>query len=180
MRFVLALTLAVFIAGPSYAQIDDDFAMANRILGQPSAASVIDDIEGEWLPLTVLSNLNGADPDPGLITSLLERICGNDPVRGAIFTAIDAGSFEMAEANTAGELVSRFDWIRGAQFYRSFDPETLFSIRRFDTMDGERAIEMRASTLESRPSLVNFYRVSPDLLAMVSGQQVEIFGRCPT
>lgn len=179
MRLTLAVTLALLIAGPAHAEIDDDFAMANRIFGQVSAASVVDDIAGEWLPLSTLSNLNGADPDPGLIASFLDRICSGDPVRGAVITELDQASFEMAAANSGGELVYRFDWIRGAQFHRSVDPATLFRVFKLDTMEGERGIEMRARTLESTTSLVDFYRISPDLLAMATPQRVEIFGRCP-
>ena len=179
MRFTLAFTLTLVISSPTYAQIDDDFAMANRIFGQVSAASVIDEIEGEWLPLSTLSNLNGADPDPGLIASYLERICGNDPVRGAVIKGRDESGFDMSAPNSGGKLVYRFDWIRGAQFHRSFDPETLFSVLKYDTIKGERGIEMRASILESHTSLVDVYRVSPDLLAMATPQRVEIFGRCP-
>ncbi|KAA0971843.1 hypothetical protein FPY71_01550 [Aureimonas fodinaquatilis] len=179
MRFTFSLALALAIVGPASAQIDEDFAKANRIFGQISAASVVDDIEGEWLPLSTLSNLNGADPDPGLVASYLERICGNDTVRGAVIEGIDQASFTMAAPNTGGELVYRFDWLGGAQFHRSFDPETLFRVRKFDTIEGEKGVEMRARALEASTSLVDLYRVSPDLLAMATPQRVEIFGRCP-
>lgn len=179
MRYPLAFALAFLLAVPAAAQIDDEFATANRIFGQVSALSVVDDIEGEWLPLTTLSNLNGSEPAPGMITSHLERFCDNDPKKGAVLTAIDDASFEMAAANSGGELTYRFDWIRGAQFHRSVDPETLFRVFRYDTMEGEKGIEMRARVLESTPSLVDLYRVSPDLLAVAAPQRVEIFGRCP-
>ena len=179
MRFTLAVTLALSIAVPAYAQIDDDFAMANRLLGQQTAANVIADIDGEWLPLTTLSNLRGADPDPGLISSLLERICGNEPVRGAQFMGLDPASFQMIAANSGGELVYRFDWMRGAQFHRSVEPEALFRARGFDKMEGEKGIAARARVLESNASQVELYRISPDLLAMTSQQPVEIYGRCP-
>jgi hypothetical protein len=179
MRFTLALTLALSIAVPAYSQIDDDFAMANRMLGQESAANVIADIDGEWLPLTTLSNLRGADPDPGLISSLLERICGNEPVRSAQFKGLDPASFQMIAPNSGEELVYRFDWMRGAQFHRSVDPEALFRTLRFDKMEGEKGIAARARALESIASLVELYRVSPDLLAMTTPQRVEIYGRCP-
>lgn len=179
MRFTLALALALGVAGPAYAQIDEDFTMANRMLGQESPASVIADIEGEWLPLTTLANLRGADPDPGLIASLLERICGNDPVRGAQFKELDPASFQMIAANSGGELVYRFDWMRGVQFHRSVDPEALFRARGFDKMEGEKGIAARARVLESNASQVELYRISPDLLAMTTQQRVEIYGRCP-
>jgi len=179
MRFPLAFALALAVAGPAHAQLDDDFAAANRTFGQVSATGVVDDLDGEWLPLSTLSNLNGEDPDPGLITSLLERICGNDPVRGAVFTVLDQASFEMVSANSGGELVYRFDWIGGARFHRSVDPQALFRVRGFDTIEGERGIEMRASVLESTASQVDLYRISPDLLAMATQPRVEIFGRCP-
>jgi hypothetical protein len=100
MRFTLVLTLAIVIAGPAHAQIDVDFAEANRIFGQVSPLNVVDDIEGEWLPLTTLSNLNGAQPDPGLIGSYIERFCGNDTVRGATLTKLDEASLEMVAANS--------------------------------------------------------------------------------
>ncbi|MFN3500655.1 MAG: hypothetical protein ACK4ZJ_00195 [Allorhizobium sp.] len=177
MHFTLALTLALSAAVPA-AQIEDDFTMANRTFSQESAASVIADIDGEWLPLSTLSNLRGADPSPGLITSLLERICGNEPVRGAQFKGLDQASFQMIAANSGGELVYRFDWMRGAQYHRSVDPETLFRALRFDKMEGEKGIAARARALEWNASLVEFYRVSPDLLAMVTPQRVEIYGRC--
>lgn len=179
MRFTLALTLALVVAGPSYAQIDEEFTEANRIFGQLSSERVLEDIDGEWLPLTTLSNLQGADPDPGLISAYLERICGNDPVRGAVLTGLDGTSFEMIEANTGGEMVYRYDWIAGAEFYRSFDPETLFRVRKFDTMEGERGVEMRARLLDANADRVKFYRVSADLLTMVMPERVEVFGRCP-
>lgn len=179
MRFALAFGLVVMIAGPAHAQIDDDFAQANRTFGQVSAASVVDNLEGEWLPLSTISNLNGADPDPGLITSYLERICGNDPARGAVFTSLDDASFEMTTATSGGELVHRFDWIRGAQFHRSVDPEALFQAFKLDTMEGDKGIEMRARMLASTTSLVDLYRITPDLLAMATTQRVEVYGRCP-
>jgi hypothetical protein len=150
MRFRLALTLAFSIAVPASAQIDDDFALANRMLGQEPADNVIVDIDGEWLPLTTLSNLRGADPDPGLIYSLLERICGNEPVRGAQFKVLDPASFQMIAANSGGELAYRFDWMRGAQFHRSVGPEALFRGRGFDKMEGEKEIAARARILESK------------------------------
>lgn len=179
MRFLIAATLATTLAGPAHAQIDDDFAVANRIFGQHSPASVTKDIDGEWLPLTTLSNLKGAEPDPGLIDSYLERICGMDPVRGAVFTRIDDASFEMAEANMRGELIYRFDWLGGAQFHRSFDPAVLFNMLSLDKTEGQRGAEMRSDALGAGTSLVDFYRVSDDLLAMATPQRVEIFGRCP-
>nr|WP_314261642.1 hypothetical protein [uncultured Devosia sp.] len=52
MRLALAATLTALIIAPAHAQIDDDFAMANHIFGQVSSASVTDDIDGEWLPLS--------------------------------------------------------------------------------------------------------------------------------
>jgi len=180
MRFALAFALTAAIAGPAYAQIDDDFAQANRIFGQPDAASVITDIEGEWLPLSTLANLRGTDPDPGLINSLLDRICGNDPVRGAIMAGIDEGTFEMKAPNSGGDMVYRFDWIAGSLFHRSFDPAALFGMMKLDTIEGERGSEIRARTLQSAASQVNLYRVSPDLIALAEPYRVEIYGRCPT
>lgn len=179
MRFALAFALTTAIAGPAHAQTDDDFALANRIFGQPTAAGVVTDIEGEWLPLSTLANLKGADPDPGLITSLLDRICGNDPVRGAIITEIDEGSFEMAAPNSGGDMVYRFDWIAGSQFHRSFDPAALFSMMKLDAIEGERGSEIRARTLQGAASQVNLYRVSADLIALAEPYRVEIYGRCP-
>lgn len=177
MHLTLSLTLGLSVAVPA-AQVDDAFTMANRMFSQESAASVITDIDGEWLPLTTLSNLRGADPDPGLITRLLERNCANEPVRGAQFKGLDQASFEMIAANSGGELVYRFDWMRGAQYHRSVDPEMLFRALRFDKIEGEKGIAARARALGSNASLVEFYRVSPDLLVMVTPQRSEIFGRC--
>jgi hypothetical protein len=179
MRFALAFALTAAIAGPSHAQMDDDFALANRIFGQPTAAEVIADIEGEWLPLSTLANLNGADPDPGPITSLLGRICGNDPARGAIITEIDQGSFELAAPNSGGDMVYRFNWIAGSLFHRSFDPASLFSMLKLDTIEGERGSEMRARALQGAANQVNLYRVSKDLFALAEPHRVEIYGRCP-
>lgn len=179
MRFLIVASLAMALAGPAHAQIEDDFAVANRIFGQLSPASVTSDIDGEWLPLSTLSNLEGADPDPGLIDSYLGRICGNDPVRGSLITSLGDSSFEMVAANSGGELTYRFDWLGGAQFHRSFDPEALFSALALNRSEGERGTEMRGDALAAATSLVDFYRVSPDLLAMATPQRVEIFGRCP-
>jgi hypothetical protein len=162
MRFALAFALTAAIAGPSYAQTEDDFALANRIFGQPTAAGVISDIEGEWLPLSTLANVDGADPDPGLITS-----------------QIDEGSFEMTAPNSGGDMVYRFDWISGSLFHRSFDPAALFSMLRLDAIEGERGSEIRARTLQSAASQVNLYRVSADLIALAEPHRVEIYGRCP-
>ncbi len=179
MRFALAFALTAAIASPSYAQTEDDFAQANRIFGQPTAAVITSDIAGEWLPLSTLANLKGADPDPGLITSLLERICGNDPARGAVITEIDGGSFEMSAPNSAGDMVYRFDWISGSLFHRSFDPAALFSMLSLDAIEGERGAEIRARTLQSAASQVHLYRVSSDLIALAEPYRVEIYGRCP-
>jgi hypothetical protein len=177
MRILIACTLTMALTFPVHAQIEDDFAFANRIFGQISAESVTSDINGEWLPLSTLSNLNGADPDPGLVESYLERICGNDPARGALLASISDTSFEMAAANSRGDLIYRFDWLGGAQFHRSFDPDTLFNALALD--ESERGAAMRAGALEATTSLVDFYRVSPDLLVMATPKRVEIFGRCP-
>lgn len=179
MRILIACTLMMALTLPTYAQIEDDFAFANRIFGQVSAESVTSDIDGEWLPLSALSNLNGADPDPGLVESYLERICGGDPARGAIMASISGSSFEMAAANSKGDLIYRLDWLGGAQFHRSFDPDTLFNALGMDKSEGERGAAMRAGALEATTSTVDFYRVSPDLLVMATPQRAEIFGRCP-
>ena len=179
MRFTLAFALTAAMAAPSYAQTEDDFAFANRIFGQPTAAGVTADLEGEWLPLSTLANLSGADPDPGLITSLLDRICDNDPVRGAIISEIDQGSFKMTAPNSGGDLVYRFDWIAGSLFHRSFDPASLFSMLKLDTIEGERGSEIRARTLEGAASQVNVYRVSAELIVLAESRRVEIYGRCP-
>lgn len=178
MRAPIAFVLALLLAAPAHAQVDSDFGMANRIFGQVSPASVVEDIAGEWLPLSTLSNLNGAEAAPGLAASFLERFCGNEPARGAVISPIDEASFEMVGANSGGELVYRFDWIRGAQFHRSFDAETLFRVLRLDTMEGERGAEIRGQTLEATSSLVDLYRVSPDVITMATPQRVEIFARC--
>lgn len=181
MRFAFAFTFAVTaaIACPAHAQVEDDFALANRIFGQTSPATIISDLDGEWLPLSTLANLDGADPDPGLISSLLERICGNDPIRGARITGIDQASFEMTAPNSAGDMVYRYDWIGGSQFHRSYDPASLFRMFKFDTIEGERGFEMRARTLQGATSQVHLYRVSADLIAIAEPQRVEIYGRCP-
>ncbi|MDV3249817.1 hypothetical protein DevBK_00595 [Devosia sp. BK] len=180
MRIALAFALTAAIASPSYGQIEENFALANRIFGQPTAAGVVSDIEGEWLPLSTLANAKGADPDPGLIASLLDRICGNDPSRGAIITEIDEGSFEMTAPNSGGDMVYRFDWISGSLFHRSFDPAALFSMLRLDAIEGERGSEMRARTLQTAASQVNLYRVSADLIALAEPYRTEIYGRCAT
>lgn len=179
MRLLLALSAALFAAAPASAEVETDFVTANRIFGQVSASAVTGDIAGEWLPLTTLTNAMGTDPEPGLAESALERFCGNDPMRGAVITAIDEASFAMTEPNSADELTYRFDWIGGAQFHRSFDPEALFRLRRFDTMEGERGMEMRARTLEALSQPTAIYRIAPDLMAIATPQRVEIFGRCP-
>ena len=46
MRFTLAFALTAAMAAPSYAQTEDDFAFANRIFGQPTAAGVTAELEG--------------------------------------------------------------------------------------------------------------------------------------
>lgn len=166
MRFLITCTLAMALAGPAHAQIANDFAMANRIFGQTSPASVTTDIDGEWLPLSTLSNLNGVDPDPGLVESHLDRFCGADPARGALFTRLNDANFEMAAANTRGKLIYRFDWLGGAQFHRSFDPDALFNALSLDGEKGGRGAEMRADALGTTTSLVDFYRVSPDLFGL--------------
>ena len=179
MRLKLAAALTFGLIVPAYADIDADFTMANRIFGQVAPNATISDIDGEWLPLTLLSNVKGEDPEPGIAASLLERICGNDPVRGAVFTSLDDASFEMTAPNSRGELTYRFDWVSGSQFYRSFDPAALFSLRKFDAIEGERGVEMRARTLQAATSQINIYRISPDLLALAEPGHVELFGRCP-
>lgn len=179
MRILITCTLTAALTFPAYAQIEDDFAFANRIFGQATPQSVLADIDGEWLPLSTLANLNGNDPDPGLVDSFLERICGKNPARGSLITGLSDSSFEMATANAGGELMYRFDWLGGAQFHRSFDPDALISALGLDKSEGERGVEMRANALASATSLVDFYRISPDLLAMAAPQRVEIFGRCP-
>ncbi|SMQ61710.1 hypothetical protein SAMN06295905_0560 [Devosia lucknowensis] len=179
MRLKIAALIALLLAAPAHAQVEQDFALANKVFGQLSATAVTDGIDGEWLPLTVLANLRGGDPDPGLIDSLLERICGNDPIRGAVFTAIDDTSFEMLGANTRGEMRYRFDWIDGAEFYRSFDPAQLFSVLKFDAIEGESGVKMRADAMDAYSGTVHFYRVSPDVLTMVSKHGAEVYGRCP-
>lgn len=178
MRFTLALALAIAVTGPTYSQIDADFAQANRIFGQVSPTTIVEGIDGEWLPLSTISNLKGAEPDPGLISSYLERLCGGDPVRGVVFRAVDKASFEMTHNNAGGPVSYRFDWIGGAQFHRSFDPAALFSAFKYDTMEDDKGLEMRSRTLESMTSAVDFYRISPDLIAMATPKRVEIYGRC--
>lgn len=180
MRFPLVFALTLAITAPAQAQIDDDFTAANRIFGQTNPASIISDVDGEWLPLGVLANLKGEDPDPGLATDLLNRICGNDPVRGAVITALDEASFEMVADNSGGALVYRFDWVTGSQFYRSFDPASLFSRLGYDKMEGERGLDMRARALQFRSSEVHIYRMSEDLFVIAEPQHVEFYGRCPS
>lgn len=77
MRFAFAFALTAAIAGPSYALTGDDFALANRIFGQPTAAGVISDIEGEWLPLSTLANVDGPI-----------RILGSSPACSTAFAAM--------------------------------------------------------------------------------------------
>jgi hypothetical protein len=180
MRLSLAFALTLAIAAPANAQIDDDLAAANRIFGQTAPAKIIVDMDGEWLPLGTLANLDGADPEPGLASALLGRICGNDPLRGAILTALDEASFEMVAANSGGELVYRFDWIGGSQFHRSFDPAALFGRLGVDTIDTERAIETRTRALQAHTGPVHIYRMTDDLFVLAEPQRVEFYGRCPS
>ena len=85
----------------------------------------------------------------------------------------------MTPPSSRGSLVYRFDWTRGAQFFRSFDPAELFSSFGFDGIEGEKGVEARARMLEQTASVASFYRVGPDVLVMSAPPQVQIFGRCP-
>jgi hypothetical protein len=178
MRFVSTFVLSFIIATPAFAQVDDDFALAAKIFGKITPAATIEDLDGEWLPLSTLANLAGTDPNSGLAADLLERFCNNSPARGAIVAEIDETSFTMTTSNPRGELAYRFDWIGGSLFHRSFDPSALFSLGGLDTMEGERGVEMRATLLGETTSQLNIYRVSADMIVLAEPQRVEIFGRC--
>jgi len=178
MRIILAITLGLGFALPAAAAVEDDFAAANRMFGQISPASTLENLGGEWLPLATLANLEGKEPAPGQIASYLEKFCDTDPGRGATVTVGSGTSFTMDIPGRL-PLTVRYDWLGGSQFARSLDPDTLFESRGLDKMEGERGDEMRASALQQAASVASVYRVSPDILVVAASPRAEIYGRCP-
>lgn len=178
MRISLISALSCALAMPALAGVEEDFALANRVFGQTSATAVLDDIDGEWLPLSLLADTGGGEPAPGLVSSMLERMCGLDPVRGWVIEATGDTSFTLVVPGRGPGLTYRFDWTSGAQFLRSFDPQTLFMSRGLDTLEGEKGDEARANALRQSEPHVNIHRVSADMLVMATSQRADILGRC--
>ncbi|MDR7126358.1 hypothetical protein [Pseudotabrizicola sp. 4114] len=179
MRWIISLTAGLGLSGPALADMEADFARAASIFGPVTVETVLDDIDGEWLPLSTLANLTGEAPSPGLATSLTGRICGLDPVRGSILTATGESGFTVDVPSRDQALTYRFDWIGGAQFVRSVDAAALFSSLGLDAMKPERRLDAQAAALRSAATVTAVYRVSPDMIVVASPDRTEIFGRCP-
>lgn len=178
MRIRLICALSCAFTMPAFADVEEDFALANRVFGQTSAAAVVDDIDGEWLPLSLLANTGGGEPAPGLVSTMLERMCDSDPVRGSAIEATGDTSFTLTAPGRGPGLTYRFDWTNGAQFLRSFDPQALFVSLGIDTLEGEKGDEARANALRQTEPKVSVYRVSDDILVLATSQRAEILGRC--
>ena len=179
MRALVGFGLSLALAMPAMAQVEEDFATANRIFGQTSAVTVLADLEGEWLPLSLLANLQGAEPAPGIIDGLMERFCGSQPSRGAVLSATGDAGFTLEMPSGRDTLSYRFDWVTGNSFARSVDPDALFARLGIDSLEGDQGAEARAAALAQNNQSVGVYRVSPDVLVVAAEPSTDIYGRCP-
>lgn len=179
MRLSLVCTMICALTMPATAAMEEEFALANRVFGQTSASAALDDIDGEWLSLSLLTNAAGKEVAPGLVSSLLQRICGLDPIRGSVVEATGDTSFTFAVPGRGSGVTYRFDWMNGTQFLRSFDPQTLFTSIGLDTLKGEDGDKARTNAIRQTEPVVDVYRVSADILVLATSQRTEILGRCP-
>lgn len=179
MRLIFAIAASVGLSGPALADMDTDFADATEVFGQTPVERRIDNIDGEWLPLSTLANLRGEAPAPGRAASLIANNCGSDPVRGAIITATGDSGFTLDTRLAHTTLTYHFDWIGGAEFIRSVDAAALFSGYGLDRMKPERRLDAQAAALRAAATVTSVYRVSPDMIVIATSDRTEIFGRCP-
>lgn len=180
LRIAVACAIGLALTGPVLAGTDEDFELATRLFGAVTAEPVVDGIDGKWLPLSTLANLQGTRPATGLAGSYLARFCTSEPTRTLTVARQGQSAFTIEQPSRANQkLTYRFDWIGGSQFVRSFDPRALFAHLGFDRLEGNKGVDARAKALQGAKPLVDIYRVSPDILVVATPPRAEIYGRCP-
>lgn len=177
MRMTLALTLAL-AAGPGLAATGEDFATAHAIFGQVQPAPIVENLDGEWLPLSTLANLDGAPADPGTIDTYLERFCGNDPARGATLTTLGTSGFSLRMQSGDRTVTYRYEWLGGPEFLRTFDPDDFVAYLGIERAYPDRTEDARAHALRGMSGNVSVFRVSEDILVIAAQSRTEIYGRC--
>lgn len=179
MRFIFAIIASFILSGAALADMDTDFAAAAEIFGPTPVEGRINDLDGEWLPLSTLANLEGEAPSPGRAASLIADHCGSDPVRGSVITVTGDPGFTLDLRHGDTTLTYHFDWIGGAEFVRSVDAAALFSAYGLDRVNPERRLDAQAAALRSAATVTSVYRFSPDMIVVATSDRTEIFGRCP-
>lgn len=172
---VAAMALLVPAAGAQ--SLAENYRAAHGTFAYELPGEVLDGLDGEWLPLSLLSGYGAEPPSVEEVESYVERFCGTEPRRSYQVTVTGATSLTIDNRMPERGFEYVLHWIGGTLFARSFDAEDYFRFLGFE--DSERFEDMRARALGGFVREVGLFRPAPDILVLTGTARPEILGRCP-
>lgn len=178
MRLFRTVLIAVAFAVPVAAHaktLGEQYVAAQGIFGPKRPNTIVDGLDGRWLPLSALARRKKASA--AQIDSFL-KFCSPLRPPGSTIKTRDEG-FSMHRVEPSREVEIDFAWIGGSAFVRNYDPEMYVKFLGFERKDDERYEDMRAQALSQTTGPANVYRPADDILVIESHGRAEIYGRCP-
>lgn len=177
-RILAAAAVVLGLSAGAVAQpAEESYALAESVFGKTSQA-LLEDLDGEWLPMSLLTGGIDVPADPGMIAEFTERFCGTER-GGKIIESRLAGLTMTSSRPNSDALVEWYDWVGGGKFRYNVDPEAYAAYVGI-AGEGPDAGDRRAQIWAQLPSWVSLYRPGDDVLVVVPDKGgTSIFVRCP-
>lgn len=155
----------------------ESYALAQSVFGKPPQ-TLLENIDGEWLPMSLLTGGIDMPADPGLIAEFTERFCGTE--RGGKIIESRLAGLTMSSSRPNGDtLVEWYDWVGGGQYRYNVDPEAYAAYVGVPG-EGADADDKRMQIWAQLPNWVRLYRTGDDVLVIAPDKGgTSVFVRCP-
>ena len=172
MRLIL-VTIAVLLSQPVQADVFDQFAAARSVFGTVDPATILDDLDGDWVELMGYSRTLRSDSTPEAVRTYAEEsiamTCGS-PDSAAVMRIEAAGAESFTIFSAKADSTIRFDWIEKRPI-ASHVPSFL----RTSHKAGDEAYRPAP-----QDGPVAIYRPSSEILIVnEAAGTTAIWGRCP-
>jgi hypothetical protein len=177
-RILAAAAIACGLTTGAMAQsTGESYAQAQAIFGQ-APETLWEDIDGEWLPMSLLAGGIDAPVDEGMIATFTDRFCGTE--RGGRIIEARAAGFTMTYTKPNGDTLAEwYDWFGGERYRYNVDPES-YAHNVGLAGDGAAQADRLAQVWGQLPVVVNVYRPVDDVLVVVPDRgSTLILVRCP-
>lgn len=185
-----------FIAAPASAQdsasIGAQFAEAHRAFATAGASKLtqdnplfatglVDGLDGEWLAMSALANLQDDLADPAMTDDLIERFCGADKPIGIRIDTSGGADFTVSKVMGDVEVAQTYTSVGGNRYIVGLaDTDAFIDAMGLRSDETEDAVRMRNQILSGVLGDRHVYRPSPDILVIDSRSPPEINVRCPS